>query len=77
MRRVVEPLQRMGARIDGREGATRLPLAIRGGELRGIHYLTPVASAQVKSCLLLAGLHAAGVTEVCEPCLSRDHTERM
>ena len=77
MRRVVEPLQRMGARIDGREGATRLPLAIRGGALRGIHYLTPVASAQVKSCLLLAGLHAAGVTEVAEPCLSRDHTERM
>jgi 3-phosphoshikimate 1-carboxyvinyltransferase len=77
MRRVVEPLQRMGARIDGREGATRLPLAIRGGELRGIHYLTPVASAQVKSCLLLAGLNAAGVTEITEPNLSRDHTERM
>ncbi|MEJ5385673.1 MAG: 3-phosphoshikimate 1-carboxyvinyltransferase [Fimbriimonadales bacterium] len=77
MRRVVEPLRRMGAHIDGREDATRLPLAIRGGELRGIPYLTPVASAQVKSCLLLAGLNAAGVTEVTEPCLSRDHTERM
>ncbi|MGQ9658341.1 MAG: 3-phosphoshikimate 1-carboxyvinyltransferase, partial [Fimbriimonadales bacterium] len=77
MRRVVEPLQRMGAHIDGRENASRLPLAIRGGELRGVNYLTPVASAQVKSCLLLAGLNAAGITEVTEPCLSRDHTERM
>lgn len=77
MRRVVEPLRQMGAQIDGREGASRLPLAIRGGDLRGIHYLTPVASAQVKSCLLLAGLNAAGVTEITEPCLSRDHTERM
>ena len=77
MRRIVEPLQRMGAQIDGRENASRLPLAIRGGELRAIQYLTPVASAQVKSCILLAGLRAAGTTEVIEPCLSRDHTERM
>jgi 3-phosphoshikimate 1-carboxyvinyltransferase len=77
MRRIVEPLQRMGAQIDGREGGTRLPLAIRGGDLRGIAYLTPVASAQVKSCLLLAGLRAAGTTEITEPYLSRDHTERM
>ncbi|MCS7065329.1 MAG: hypothetical protein NZL85_03520, partial [Fimbriimonadales bacterium] len=64
MRRIVEPLQRMGAQIDGRENASRLPLAIRGGELRAIQYLTPIASAQVKSCILLAGLHAAGITEV-------------
>ncbi len=77
MRRVVEPLQRMGARIDGRDAASRLPLAIRGGELRAIKHLSPVASAQVKSCILLAGLNAAGVTEVTEPTLSRDHTERM
>ncbi|MCX7926019.1 MAG: 3-phosphoshikimate 1-carboxyvinyltransferase [Fimbriimonadales bacterium] len=77
MRRIVEPLQRMGAHIDGREGATRLPLSIRGGDLRAIKHLTPVASAQVKSCILLAGLNAAGVTEVTEPTLSRDHTERM
>ena len=77
MRRIVEPLQRMGARIDGRDAASRLPLAIRGGELRAIKHLSPVASAQVKSCLLLAGLNAAGVTEITEPTLSRDHTERM
>ncbi len=77
MRRIVEPLQRMGAQIDGREGASRLPLAIRGGDLRAIEYLTPVASAQVKSCILLAGLRAAGTTVVMEPSLSRDHTERM
>lgn len=77
MRRIVEPLQRMGARIDGRDAASRLPLAIRGGELRAIKHLSPVASAQVKSCVLLAGLNAAGVTEVTEPSLSRDHTERM
>ncbi|MCS7190220.1 MAG: 3-phosphoshikimate 1-carboxyvinyltransferase [Fimbriimonadales bacterium] len=77
MRRIVEPLQRMGAHIDGRAGATRLPLSIRGDALRGIQYLTPVASAQVKSAILLAGLNAHGVTEVTEPCLSRDHTERM
>lgn len=77
MRRIVDPLQRMGAHIDGRQNASRLPLAIRGGDLRAIHYLTPVASAQVKSCVLLAGLRAAGTTEVTEPTLSRDHTERM
>ncbi len=77
MRRVVEPLLRMGAHIDGRQNSSRLPLAIRGGDLRAIPYQTPVASAQVKSCVLLAGLRACGVTEVIEPTLSRDHTERM
>ncbi len=77
MRRIVEPLQRMGAQIDGRQEGARLPLAIRGTQLRAINYLTPVASAQVKSCVLLAGLRASGVTEVTEPQLSRDHTERM
>lgn len=77
MRRIVEPLQHMGAHIDGRENASRLPLAIRGGQLRAIKHLSPIASAQVKSCVLLAGLNAAGITEVTEPTLSRDHTERM
>jgi len=77
MRRIVEPLQRMGAHIDGRESATRLPLSIRGDALRGIKHLSPVASAQVKSCILLAGLNAHGITEITEPTLSRDHTERM
>ena len=77
MRRIVEPLQRMGASIDGRQNSSRLPLALRGGDLRALTYHTPVASAQVKSCILLAGLRALGTTEVIEPTLSRDHTERM
>jgi 3-phosphoshikimate 1-carboxyvinyltransferase len=74
--RVIEPLRLMGAEVEGREG--RLPpLRVRGSELRGIDYSQPVASAQVKSCLLLAGLLAAGETTVREPAPSRDHTERM
>ncbi len=77
MRRVVEPLRRMGARIAGRGGGTLAPLAIEGGRLRGISFASPVASAQVKSALLLAGLLAEGETAVTEPALSRDHTERM
>ncbi|PRX40065.1 3-phosphoshikimate 1-carboxyvinyltransferase [Planifilum fimeticola] len=77
MARVVEPLRRMGARIDGRAGGRFAPLAVRGGELKGIEYHSPVASAQVKSCLLLAGLRAEGWTKVKEPHPSRDHTERM
>ncbi len=77
MLRVVEPLREMGAKIDGREEGNKLPIAIRGGELKGISYFNKRASAQVKSCLLLAGLRAEGITEVIEPVLSRDHTERM
>ena len=77
MLRVVEPLREMGAQIDGREEGNRLPISIRGGKLKGISYFNKRASAQVKSCLLLAGLRAEGVTEVIEPVLSRDHTERM
>lgn len=77
MGRVVEPLRAMGARIEGREGGTKLPLTIHGGNLTGISYRTPVASAQVKSAILLAGLRAAGRTEVTEPGPSRDHTEKM
>ena len=77
MGRVVQPLQQMGAEIMGRNGNTLAPLAIRGGSLRSIEYEMPVASAQVKSCLMLAGLSAAGPTVLHQPALSRDHTERM
>jgi 3-phosphoshikimate 1-carboxyvinyltransferase len=77
MDRIAEPLRRMGARITGRAGGRLAPLAIDGGSLRGIAYTTPVASAQVKSAILLAGLFADGATAVTEPSLSRDHTERM
>jgi 3-phosphoshikimate 1-carboxyvinyltransferase len=77
MGRVLEPLARMGATWLGRQGGGKLPLTIRGGSLRGIEYRLPVASAQVKSAVLLAGLHAEGGVTVIEPELSRDHTERM
>lgn len=77
MGRVADPLRAMGARIDTAEGG-RPPLKIHGGQpLTGIHYEMPVASAQVKSCLLLAGLCAEGSTSVTEPAPTRDHTERM
>lgn len=77
MKRVTEPLRAMGARIDTTEQGTA-PLRIHGGSpLKGIHYDMPVASAQVKSCLLLAGLYAQGRTSVREPAPTRDHTERM
>jgi 3-phosphoshikimate 1-carboxyvinyltransferase len=77
MARVVEPLRVMGATIDGRDDATRAPLVIRGSALQGWRHVLPVASAQVKSCLLLAGLQADGTTEVVSPAQTRDHTERM
>ena len=94
MRRIVEPLFRMGARIEGRsssevrrtkeeetsnEGRDEIypPLKIKGGKLRPTEYKMPMASAQVKSCVLLAGLYADGKTCVIEPAPSRDHTERM
>jgi 3-phosphoshikimate 1-carboxyvinyltransferase len=77
MARVVEPLRAMGARIDGRDDGRLAPLAIRGGALKGIRYRTTVASAQVKSAVLLAGLFALGETVVEEPAATRDHTERM
>lgn len=77
MRRVIEPLTAMGARIDAREGGLP-PLRIAAAEgLRGVSYATPVASAQVKSAILLAGLYADGETEVREPHPTRDYTERM
>jgi len=79
MARIVEPLRRMGAKIDGRSGGRLAPLAIRGGgkALTSIEYASPVASAQVKSAVLLAGLFADSETTVNEPSKSRDHTERM
>ncbi len=75
MRRIIEPLELMGAQIDSSE--YKAPLKIRGGQLRAIDFASPIASAQVKSCILLAGLFARGVTRVTEPYHSRDHTEVM
>ena len=79
MARIVDPLRRMGVQIDGRNGGKLAPLAIRGRgkQITAIEYASPVASAQVKSALLLAGLYADGETTVVEPSKSRDHTERM
>lgn len=77
MDRVINPLTQMGAKIWGRQGNRLAPLAIRGKALKPIHYHSPVASAQVKSCILLAGLMTDGATTVTEPSLSRDHSERM
>ena len=75
MGRIIKPLTLMGALIDSVDG--HAPLTIRGKSLTGIDYISPIASAQVKSCVLLAGLNASGVTTFEEPALSRDHTERM
>jgi 3-phosphoshikimate 1-carboxyvinyltransferase len=75
MERVTDPLRAMGARIETTDG--RLPLVIRGGELAGVEYRSPVASAQVKTAVLLAGLQARGETAFEEPAQSRDHTERI
>lgn len=77
MRRVIEPLARMGAQIDAQDGGLP-PLTVRGGrDLVGIDYALPVASAQVKSAILLAGLYAKGETSIAEPHPTRDYTERM
>jgi 3-phosphoshikimate 1-carboxyvinyltransferase len=73
--RIAEPLAQMGATVESDDGTP--PLVVAGGELRGIRYELPVASAQVKSCVLLAGLYAAGRTTVVEPLPTRDHTELM
>lgn len=77
MARVTRPLCLMGARIEGRQNGDLAPLAVRGGALKPINFTSPVASAQVKSAVLLAGLFADGETTVTEPHRSRDHTERM
>ena len=77
MNRVVRPLTEMGATVLGRSDDSLAPLAIRGGGLRGIDYVLPVASSQLKSCILIAGLHAQRETTLHQPAASRDHTERM
>jgi 3-phosphoshikimate 1-carboxyvinyltransferase len=75
MRRIIEPLEQMGAHIES--NGFKAPLVIKGGPLHSIDYASTIASAQVKSCILLAGLYASGTTRVTEPSPSRDHTERM
>lgn len=77
MKRILEPLSQMGAHITSEHQNGCAPLLYMPGKLHGIDYTSPVASAQVKSCLLLAGLYAEGVTSVTEPALSRNHTELM
>ena len=77
MGRVSKPLSQMGGEIYGRENGTKAPISINGNKLKGCVIGTPVASAQVKSAILLAGLNASGTTSVIEPASSRDHTERM
>jgi 3-phosphoshikimate 1-carboxyvinyltransferase len=77
MGRVIAPLRKMGAGIMARDGDRFPPIAIKGEMLHAIKYIMPIASAQVKSAILLAGLYADGETEVLEPVKSRDHTERM
>ncbi len=77
MARIINPLKQMGAGMSARDNDRYLPIAIRGGHLKPLDYTMPVASAQVKSCLILAGLYADGITTVHEPQKSRDHTERM
>lgn len=77
MARIIAPLRRMGTTILGRHGDTLAPIVIKGGNLRAMEFESPVASAQVKSAILLAGLYADGTTRIREPARSRDHTERM
>lgn len=77
MTRVTKPLKLMGANIDGRNNGEFIPISIRGKELKDIEYTLPVASAQVKSSILFAGLQASGTTTIHEPAKTRDHTERM
>ena len=77
MGRIVQPLRLMGAQVMGRGGDSLAPLAVKGGDLKGIEYTMPVASAQVKSSLTLAALFAQGETVLHQPAHSRDHTERM
>ncbi|HEX2027845.1 MAG TPA: 3-phosphoshikimate 1-carboxyvinyltransferase [Nitriliruptorales bacterium] len=75
--RVAAPLRRMGAAVDGRAGGRLPPVAVRGGRLSAVRHESPVASAQVKSAVALAGLHADGATTIVSPARSRDHTERL
>ena len=77
MNRIVEPLQKMGVEVHSKNPKGFPPLTMKGGKVNPLNYSTKVASAQIKSCILFAGLYAGGVTSVTEPFLSRDHTERM
>ena len=77
MNRIITPLSQMGADIKSQKENGCAPLLIQGQPLRALHYTSPVASAQVKSCILLAGMYADGITRVTEPVLSRNHTEIM
>ena len=77
MGRIIDPLRRMGAELEGHGAKQTAPLEIVGRPLTGLTYTLPVASAQLKSCLLLAGLSASGTTKITEPTLTRDHTERL
>ncbi len=77
MRRIQDPLEKMGARVDLTGDRGTAPVRVRGARLHGIEYRPPMASAQVKSCVLLAGLFAEGTTTVVEPAPTRDHTERL
>jgi len=77
MRRIVEPLSMMGVKISAARGGEYPPLTIAGGEVRPITYKSKIASAQIKSAVLFAGLYSKGITKVIEPVRSRDHTERM
>ncbi len=77
MDRIINPLAKMGAIINGVNKPSYAPLKIHGGNLSGIEYVMPVASAQVKSCIMIAGIKAQGPTTIIQPELSRDHTERM
>mgnify|MGYP003257538324 CR=1 FL=1 len=77
MTRIINPLAQMGGQIESISGNGCAPLKITGHPLKPIHYLSPVSSAQVKSCILLAGMYAEGITKVTEPYLSRNHSELM
>ncbi len=77
MKRVADPLRRMGAYIEGRNNSENLPIAIKGGKLKGLKYALPIPSAQLKSALIFAGLLSKEGVEIYEPIPSRDHTERM
>ncbi|MFC1930474.1 3-phosphoshikimate 1-carboxyvinyltransferase [Chloroflexota bacterium] len=77
MKRIIEPLRLMGAAISGRNNDTQAPLGIKGGKLHGFDYRLPVASAQVKSSIILAALFADSATKIIEPAMSRDHTEQL
>ena len=77
MDRIIKPLRKMGAQITGADNSSFAPIKIYGGNLSGIEYIMPIASAQVKSCIMIAGLKASGSTTIIQPEFSRDHTERM